>query len=366
MRALIVIDVQNDFCEGGSLAVAGGADRRAARSRRWLRSTPYDHVVATRDHHIDPGAHFSAKPRLHRHLARALPRRYTGRLLPPRPGRGAPRSRVRQGLVRRGLLRLRGPRARRHDAAGLAGRSRGHGRPRGRDRHRPLRPGHRAGCRGRRLHHHAAPRTCAPASGRTPRRKRSRRCAPRASRWSDERMGGTALAHVSPAAGTAPASSRGPRLRPVRRWRGTCRPPRRSRCTVPVEQAARVAHHVVVDAPPRRPAAGRCPGSAPRRGRRRRGARREPVEGPADRVAEHVEVQLGEPVEVPPGQPDVVDVPVGVEVAEPGAHVDPEGVRLARPDDVPVGQARVGPSMRWRPSCSRSSSGSGAGPSSPR
>ena len=25
-RALIVVDVQNDFCEGGSLAVAGGAE----------------------------------------------------------------------------------------------------------------------------------------------------------------------------------------------------------------------------------------------------------------------------------------------------------------------------------------------------
>ena len=25
MRALIVVDVQNDFCEGGSLAVTGGA-----------------------------------------------------------------------------------------------------------------------------------------------------------------------------------------------------------------------------------------------------------------------------------------------------------------------------------------------------
>jgi nicotinamidase-related amidase len=24
---VIVVDVQNDFCEGGSLAVAGGADR---------------------------------------------------------------------------------------------------------------------------------------------------------------------------------------------------------------------------------------------------------------------------------------------------------------------------------------------------
>ena len=25
-RALIVVDVQNDFCEGGSVAVAGGAE----------------------------------------------------------------------------------------------------------------------------------------------------------------------------------------------------------------------------------------------------------------------------------------------------------------------------------------------------
>jgi nicotinamidase/pyrazinamidase len=31
-RALIVVDVQNDFCEGGSLAVAGGAAVAAAIS----------------------------------------------------------------------------------------------------------------------------------------------------------------------------------------------------------------------------------------------------------------------------------------------------------------------------------------------
>ncbi len=61
MRALIITDVQNDFCEGGSLAVAGGAAVAGAISQ-WLRSTPYDHVVATRDHHIDPGGHFSAEP----------------------------------------------------------------------------------------------------------------------------------------------------------------------------------------------------------------------------------------------------------------------------------------------------------------
>jgi nicotinamidase/pyrazinamidase len=61
MRALIVVDVQNDFCEGGSLAVAGGAAVAAAISGH-VRTTSYDHVVATRDHHVDPGAHFSATP----------------------------------------------------------------------------------------------------------------------------------------------------------------------------------------------------------------------------------------------------------------------------------------------------------------
>ncbi|MGY1914334.1 isochorismatase family protein [Blastococcus sp. SYSU DS0973] len=60
-RALIVVDVQNDFCEGGSLAVAGGAAVAAAITDH-VRSAGYDHVVATRDHHIDPGHHFAAAP----------------------------------------------------------------------------------------------------------------------------------------------------------------------------------------------------------------------------------------------------------------------------------------------------------------
>ena len=61
MRALLVVDVQNDFCEGGSLAVPGGAAVAAAISTH-LHETSYDHVVATRDHHIDPGPHFSDNP----------------------------------------------------------------------------------------------------------------------------------------------------------------------------------------------------------------------------------------------------------------------------------------------------------------
>jgi nicotinamidase/pyrazinamidase len=56
-----VVDVQNDFCPGGSLAVAHGAEVAAAISRR-LDEGGYAHAVATRDHHIAPGAHFSAEP----------------------------------------------------------------------------------------------------------------------------------------------------------------------------------------------------------------------------------------------------------------------------------------------------------------
>lgn len=59
--ALIVVDVQNDFCEGGSLAVVGGA-RVAADVAAVIASGTYQTVVATRDHHIDPGSHFSETP----------------------------------------------------------------------------------------------------------------------------------------------------------------------------------------------------------------------------------------------------------------------------------------------------------------
>ncbi|CAN5889071.1 nicotinamidase [soil metagenome] len=63
-RALLVVDVQNDFCEGGSLAVAGG-EAVAGRIGELLArrdETDYAAVVATLDHHIDPGDHFSAEP----------------------------------------------------------------------------------------------------------------------------------------------------------------------------------------------------------------------------------------------------------------------------------------------------------------
>ncbi len=59
--AVLVVDVQNDFCEGGSLAVAGGTEVARNISRR-LSEGGYEHVIATRDHHIDPGAHFAENP----------------------------------------------------------------------------------------------------------------------------------------------------------------------------------------------------------------------------------------------------------------------------------------------------------------
>ena len=62
MRALIVVDVQNDFCEGGSLAVAGGSAVAAAISDYLASGAGYAHVVASRDYHIDPGDHFSDHP----------------------------------------------------------------------------------------------------------------------------------------------------------------------------------------------------------------------------------------------------------------------------------------------------------------
>ena len=60
-RALIIVDVQNDFCEGGSLAVAGGAAVAAAINGR-TASADYDAIVATTDFHVDPGAHFADEP----------------------------------------------------------------------------------------------------------------------------------------------------------------------------------------------------------------------------------------------------------------------------------------------------------------
>ena len=61
-KALIVVDVQVDFCEGGALGVDGGNDVAADIARLLGSDHGYSAVVATRDHHIDPGDHFSQTP----------------------------------------------------------------------------------------------------------------------------------------------------------------------------------------------------------------------------------------------------------------------------------------------------------------
>ncbi len=60
----MIVDVQNDFCEGGSLAVAGGSAVARAISAYLAGAdrARYDYVVASQDYHIDPGDHFSSQP----------------------------------------------------------------------------------------------------------------------------------------------------------------------------------------------------------------------------------------------------------------------------------------------------------------
>lgn len=62
-QLLIVVDVQKDFCENGSLAVAGGnkVAQDIAMYLDWTHSSYYG-VVATKDWHIDPGNHWNENP----------------------------------------------------------------------------------------------------------------------------------------------------------------------------------------------------------------------------------------------------------------------------------------------------------------
>lgn len=65
-RALVVVDVQNDFCPGGELGTDRG-DEVAEKIADLItahgdRGGDYSHVLATQDWHIDPGTHFSENP----------------------------------------------------------------------------------------------------------------------------------------------------------------------------------------------------------------------------------------------------------------------------------------------------------------
>lgn len=68
-RAMVIVDVQRDFCEGGSLAVAGG-EAVAYRIANCIREYPtntlrYQYIIATKDWHLPGdtnGGHFSDNP----------------------------------------------------------------------------------------------------------------------------------------------------------------------------------------------------------------------------------------------------------------------------------------------------------------
>lgn len=62
-RALVIVDVQPTFCEGGALPVAGGNAVAQRIADYALRSAnKYDLIVTTQDWHVDPGDHFSEDP----------------------------------------------------------------------------------------------------------------------------------------------------------------------------------------------------------------------------------------------------------------------------------------------------------------
>lgn len=62
-RALLVVDVQPTFCEGGALGVPGGnAVASAIAAYAQAHRSDYDLVATTQDWHISPGRHFAEPP----------------------------------------------------------------------------------------------------------------------------------------------------------------------------------------------------------------------------------------------------------------------------------------------------------------
>lgn len=62
MRALVIVDVQNDFCEGGSLAVGGAREVVRAINALLAGDHGYRYVLACKDSHVAPGDHFAESP----------------------------------------------------------------------------------------------------------------------------------------------------------------------------------------------------------------------------------------------------------------------------------------------------------------
>lgn len=62
-NALLIVDVQPTFCEGGELGIEGGnaCAKRIAKFAD-VHTDDYDFIITTQDWHIDPGPHFSDNP----------------------------------------------------------------------------------------------------------------------------------------------------------------------------------------------------------------------------------------------------------------------------------------------------------------
>ena len=62
-KALIIVDVQPTFCEGGELGVEGG-NAVAERIAKYVESHrgEYAYIATTQDWHIEPGTHWSDNP----------------------------------------------------------------------------------------------------------------------------------------------------------------------------------------------------------------------------------------------------------------------------------------------------------------
>jgi nicotinamidase/pyrazinamidase len=62
-RALLIVDVQPTFCEGGELPVPGG-NAVAERIATYLAEHREDYalIVTSQDWHLDPGPHFATEP----------------------------------------------------------------------------------------------------------------------------------------------------------------------------------------------------------------------------------------------------------------------------------------------------------------
>lgn len=61
--ALLIVDAQNDFTEGGSLGVTGATEAyEHLRAHLATHADDYDLLVTTQDWHIDPGPHWSTTP----------------------------------------------------------------------------------------------------------------------------------------------------------------------------------------------------------------------------------------------------------------------------------------------------------------